>query len=151
MAHSRTIIRRAFEVAVSGTTDPYALYSGSVHNSYTGPFTENPSANILTLDETIVDEMRSMGGITDQVRELRVLVEIRAFTNTDSLDMLDIYAYRVEQSIFESEQINGLAYDLTLESHDFEYSRDAGHQYGKCSLVWSMLYSCDGTNPSSIN
>jgi len=145
MPHSRTLIRQAVYNSISGITQFDGIY-----NSYVGPFPNSDSVNILTLDESVAYEHSCMNDTSEQERELRILIEIRTPVYNELLDNLDSFTEYVENAIYKDTTLNNYAYNINLESLTFEYSRDSDGQLGKATMTYSLLYQCDGSNPSTI-
>lgn len=145
MAHCRTQIRDTVKDVISGLTQ-----FDSIYNLNVGVYREERSLNIVTLDETVLNENGDMSGVSEQERELRLLLEIRSMVDNEFIDDLDSLADYVENAFFNDSRISDLAYKIDLESLSFEYSREADRQWGKAIMIFSLVYQCDGNDPSVI-
>ena len=143
--HARTQIREAIKTALSTISSADMIF-----NMVSGVFPENKSINILTLDETINYEHSSMDGLNELDRELRVQIEVRAPIDNETTDNLDTITDDVEEAILNDSILISMVYDIKLESLSFFYDSDSRNELGKSEMIFTVLYTTDGLNPSQI-
>lgn len=133
--HPRTIIREAIVSAVTGLLTTGSYVTANRLNAHT----ELPSLNVLTSIENIRDDLGCMG-TDDLIRELQLLIEGRVKTTSDPEDDLDTIVDEVEEAILNSVSVNGLAFDITLDSTAFSVNRDGAVPIGMVEMTFSFLY-----------
>lgn len=147
MPHVREIIRDAVVTVVTGLDTT----GSNVGADRVNPYRTLPALNVTTLDEVVREDLGSMEGISDQIRELRLVIDGFAKETDTPNDTLDTIADEVEEAVLNSSDLDDLAWDLTLESTSFEYTRDGSNPIGRVEVVFSFLYQVDGTDPSNIS
>ncbi len=143
--HGRTIIREAIVTTLETIPSVSSIFS-----LVSGPFPEESSINVLTLDEAINYEDSSMDGFEELDRELRVQIDVRAPIESETNDDLDTITDDVEEALLNDSILISLVYDITLESMDFIYDRSSGNQLGTAEMVFLIKYTTDGEDPSNI-
>lgn len=144
MPHARTGIRETIANALTGVTAVSQVYE-----MRSAPYDTLPALNVKTLDEEVVWDESPMSS-TEQIRNLRVAIDIISQTLDDEIDNLDEITEDVENVMNSSSAVQSLAWDLILSSTAFEYSREAGYPYGVCQMVYSFKYRTDGSDPQTV-
>lgn len=144
MAHSRQTIREATVSAISGLTST----GDRVYQNRVSPFFTLPSLNVMTIDESVRDDLGGMDNT--QIRELRLIIEGRASGSTTPDNTIDTIADEVEEAILNNSTLDTYAFDLTLDSTSFSYDNEGDHPVAKVEMIYSFLYQVDLNDPSVI-
>ena len=111
-----------------------------------------PSVNVLTGDETVVEEedvMASMGAITViATRTLEMQMEVRALA--DPLDdALDAIALEVEQALGADETLGGQAKRIRYTGCTTDRAGDLEQPSGLMTMAYEVFYRVDSRDPQT--
>jgi len=142
--HARTDIRQLVSSALTGVTAVTQVYE-----MRSAPYDTLPALNVKTLDEEVLWEWSAMGSSIIP-RDLRLSIEIISWTLDDENDDLDDIIADVENVMNNSAAIDDVSWDLNLETVSFEYDRTAGYPYGLATMIYSLKYQTDMSDPQTI-
>lgn len=143
--HVRASLREAVATALTAVTAVSHVY---VMRS--APYDTLPAFNIRTLDEEVRWDLGSMDS-DEQVRELRLSIDIISQTLDDEDDNLDDIVDNVETVLENDSTLQSITWDLLLDTVAFEYSREAGYPFGVAQMIYSLKYVTAGSDPYQLS
>ena len=143
MAHARQQIRDQLVTTLTGLTTTGA----NVNNSRVYDHAILPCLSVYTLSEEVGDEVYNK-----QMRELSVMVEVRAQATENLEDTLDTISAEVESAIFYNGDItlNGKCKDFEIEGSETELSGDAERPFGLMTMRFIAIYRVNKTDVQTL-
>lgn len=146
--HRRQVIRNAIVVALSGIGATVVV--GRV---YPDDETGTPGVNVVTGDETVLEEQQTMNpnsvNAWIQTRALEMDIECRVVgASTD--DLLDATALEVEQALGADVTLGGECDKIEYASSSAELAGDIDKPIGLRTLSYMVLYRVDARDPQAL-
>lgn len=137
MAHKRTLIRAAVKALLAGNTDAGNNVFTSRKTNYL--VSELPAINIRLGDEEATP--RDIRGLIF-VRNVALLIEIKASDMTTLDDTLDNIAEEVETALNADKSLGGLVHGTIYRStSEVEIDEDGNKPIGSITLTFNIQYS----------
>lgn len=143
MAHARQQIRDQLVTTLTGLTTTGA----NVNNSRVYDHAILPCLSVYTLSEEVGDEVYNK-----QMRELSVMVEVRAQATENLENTLDTISAEVESAIFYNGDttLNGTCKDFEIEGSEVELSGDAERPFGLMTMRFVAIYRVSKTDVQTL-